>query len=367
MCRRADVTARLRGFPQEDGLTSGECKVSAWQSSVTNRISTLSYNVFASDINHARGRAKQIFALIQHTDPSIIAFQEVETWFLQALKLEAWIRNYFQSDFGNARAPGGLYILSKFPLTKIGYFEGLAPGQVQYDQRARVLVVEAAIPSTVGNSAPKTGKGAAAAAVASGEATTLTLATTVLDWRSAKNRVDGIDFVSSVLAPHENVILLGDFNFDQAAEPESSHIPRSYLDVWPALNPTKRGYTWNPDTNPYARASDPASRPSRIDRILVKSPHWLPRSIKLVGCGSDDLLCAKHYQAPSTANDSILPVKQLPPNYRAHKTGRSASFVELAAEVDAEVVAETSQQGDITYPSNHYALLAHFSRFSAKC
>ncbi len=69
----------------------------------------------------------------------------------------------------------------------------------------------------------------------------------------------------------------GDFNFDHGALPESSHIPENWLDVWPALNPENLGHTWDPDSNAYARASDPQSRPSRIDRVLVKSVHWLPR------------------------------------------------------------------------------------------
>jgi len=376
-----------------DGLTSGECAANSWQTKVDSRMSTLSFNVFASDLKNARRRARTVFALIKRTNPTFIAFQEVEDWFLQALKLESWSQNYYQSDFGSGHAPGGLYIMSKYPLSKVAYNEQTAPGQVQFDQRARVLSVNAVIGQSPAPAPPaKSGAPANAPIVPSAGAFILTVATTTLDWRSADSRTDGLDFVFSVLSPFNDVVLAGDFNFDHGALPESSHIPENWLDVWPALNPDNLGHTWDPDTNRYARASDPTSRPSRIDRVLVKSVHWLPRYQKLVGCSSSDLLCQGLFANPqpvgrphplpqplsqphASTEANSPPITALAKPKPAPAPLKPAVFLETGvdvkaaswAELNAEAEAETEAERAVVIPSNHYALLTHFSRFSAHC
>jgi len=398
MCRRLDVTARLRGKPRLDGLTSGECEAPNWKSKVANRIAVLSFNVFAADLKNARRRAQTTFRLIKKTDPTFIAFQEVEDWFLQAVKLEGWSQKYYQSDFGSGHAPGGLWILSKFPLSKIAYVEQTQPGQVQYDQRARVLTVQAVINQSPPPPPPRAIQGGKTTVDVPQGAFVVTIATTTLDWRSADARTDGLDFVVAALSPYTDVILTGDVNFDAGALPESAHIPENWLDVWPALQPSQRGNTWDPDTNAYARASDPTSKPSRIDRILVKSNHWLPRTIRLVGCSSTDLLCdglfapkpAPHRphrlpqplsqpHAATEANTPPLEVLAKPPPQKNRRLGRGRStnsvFVELATEVKEaaattsweQLEAETEAEGISVIPSNHYALFAQFSRFVAHC
>jgi len=217
----------------------------------------------------------------------------------------------------------------------------------------------------------------------------LTLATTTLDWRSADSRTDGLDFVFAALSPFNDVILTGDFNFDHGAIPESSHIPENWLDVWPSLNPDHLGHTWDPDTNRYARASDPTSRPSRIDRVFVKSVHWLPRYIKLVGCSSADLLCTAIFapaqpigrphalpqplsqpHASLEANSPPLTALSIPK--RAPKPAVAPAPAAAAGDVFLEVDAAegTESESDATavvIPSNHYGLLTHLSRFSPHC
>jgi len=392
MCRRMDVNARLRVHPKMDGLTSGECSANAWQTKVNSRMSVLSFNVFASDLKNARRRARAIFSLIKRTDPTFITFQEVEDWFLQALKLEAWTVSYYQSDFGSGHAPGGLYVLSKYPLSRVAYNEQTAPGQVQFDQRARVLTVNAVVNQSPPPPPPKqNGAGPNSVVVPSSGAFVITIATTNLDWRSPDARTDGLDFILATLSPFNDVILTGDFNFDHGALPETAHIPENWLDVWPALNPENMGHTWDPDTNLYARASDPQSRPSRIDRVLVKSVHWLPRYIKLVGCSSEDLLCQLKFANPQQPHRPHLPYPQplsqphasteanSPPITSLAKPKRAAagiSFVEVSSEVrsatwaqiDASVDSEESAADDaVVIPSNHYGLLTHFSKFDAFC
>jgi len=229
---------------------------------------------------------------------------------------------------------------------------------------------------------PKRGSAPQPVVVPSAGSFVLTVATTTLDWRSADTRTDGLDFVFAALSPFNDVILMGDFNFDHGALPESAHIPENWLDVWPALNPDNLGHTWDPDTNRYARASDPTSRPSRIDRVLVKSNHWLPRYIKLVGCSSNDLLCAGLFAAPAIKGRPHAlpqPLSQphasteanSPPLTALAKPRRAASgavFMELdAASTSWESLEAETEGADAVIPSNHYALLTHFSRFSSHC
>ena len=88
----------------------------------------------------------------------------------------------------------------------------------------------------------------------------------------------------SVLNQTSDAVLTGDMNFDYAAQPETSHIPTDWKDVWSELRPRQPGFTWDPMNNKYARASDPKSRPSRIDRIMVRSASQRLSKVEKVGC-----------------------------------------------------------------------------------
>jgi len=204
---------------------------------------------------------------------------------------QKWVSAYHLSDFSSGHAPGGLFILSKFPITRTAFYEQTLPGQVVADQRARALVVQV---KADGTDAP------------------LTLVTTCLDWRTSESRVDSLDYIFSVISRYEDVIFLGDMNFDNQAMPETQHVPTNYLDVWPALEPRKSGFTWDPSTNEYAKESDPSSSPSRIDRIYIKSTKWLPRFIKLVGCSNSDILCAMDQWSQPAAAPIIISAQPKP-------------------------------------------------------
>jgi len=179
----------------------------------------------------------------------------------------------------------------------VSYVEETRPGQTQSDQRPRLLQVDLSVPGT---SRP------------------LTVATTCLDWRDANNRAASLDTIFSLLTAHDDVVLLGDFNFDAQSEPETSHIDSDYIDVWSGLNPNAHGFTWDPIHNGYAKQSDPESLPSRIDRIFVKSTHWLPRLIKLVGCSSADPICLKADQE-QTAKVTTAALLETSSAVRPHK------------------------------------------------
>jgi len=290
------------------------------------------------------------------------------------------------------------------------YLEQTAPGQVAVESRARVLLATVTI-----------GEGASASQLA--------IAATTLAWQSSQNRADALDYVFSVLAPYDDVVLMGDFNFDEGAQPETSHINSDYVDAWRAVEPSKDGYTWDPTTNEFAHSADPESRPSRIDRIFVKSSRWLPRYIKRVACSSSDLLCAGDtYTTPTpagpvTSSSKTVTVSQtttadlpkekqvITKNWVAPiaqssikqstattvsntKSADGSSFLSLyeqlsdddvtpieadvkgeegaAPQPAAAAVPDTGRLDDSNgawqrYPSTHYGLWLHASRFASYC
>jgi len=247
------------GACQKGGLTgpeTGSC--SSWLFSAPMRI--FSINVYGKDLNNVTARANNIFAMVEEANADFVCFQEVEDWFLEAMSQQPWAKSYHASDFGSGHAPGGLLCLSKVPLAHVAYYEKTQPGQVEVDQRGRLLLIK-----------PKLAE------------QNLVIASTTLDWRSPENRADSLDYVFSVLNNTNNVVLMGDFNFDFGAQPESSRIPDKFKDVWLKLRPDRPGFTWDPIHNAYARASDPRSRPSRIDRMFVSSDYVSFNKISKVG------------------------------------------------------------------------------------
>jgi len=183
----------------------------------------------------------------------------------------------YLSDYGPMIAPGGLYIISRVTLNEIDYVERVSPGQTRIDQRARLLLASVNF-----------------------DGRDVWVANTCLDWRSSDSRVSALDFIFTTLSPFRDVVLMGDFNFDDGAPAETAHIPfcDGWIDTWSKLNPGQDGHTWDPTTNSYAAMSDPNSQPSRIDRIFLKSTNLLPMAINMVGSSST----STHYGLLFTTN-----------------------------------------------------------------
>ncbi len=312
-----------------DGLTSGQCQIKNWYSKVSDRMSALNLNVFGGDYADKEQRASAMFnVIISAKYPDFVAFQEVSEWFVTLLKDQAWFKNYYHAtEYNTPAPPGGLLIMSRFPINATTYHEAYTPEMTAPDQRPRLLLADVHI----------NGK-------------TITVGTTTLDWRNSQSRVNGLRFISGLTRKIENFLFLGDFNFDDGAQPETENIPKSWIDIWPRVHnvtggaadekitrgPNRFGFTWDPRTNWYARYSDVNSRPSRIDRIFLRSTIMLPREVNLVGCPGPDYLC----QDP-------------PPNPETEKIPFQKRLNQVA--------------GNVVYPSSHYGLLASFSIFLPYC
>jgi len=218
-------------------------------------------------------------------------------------------KTYHFTQFGTTHhVPGGLLILSKTPIYGLSYYEQVHPGHTTNDERGKLLLVQTRI-----NESP------------------ITVATTTLDWRSGTSRAGILDFIFSIISPFTDVFLTGGFNFDTNSQPETSHIPNDYFDAWSNVYPNlteSPGFTWNPLVNEYAYQSDPKSQPSRIDKIFIRSTEWMTRTIALIGCSKNDLLCQQ----------------SLPSFNKSPSSSLQASYV-----------------------SNHYGLLGEFSHFQPHC
>ena len=219
----------------------------------------ITWNVWSS----TEGRKDRIPALlsaIERADPDIVCLQEVTPWFLQDLWKAPWVkaREYRGIKGKNGHiAPGGLYLLSKLPLSKISFHT--LPGRL--------------------------GRGALIA-TANVRGHPVTIAVVHLESFLADGpvRARQLSTVFPLISASEDAILAGDFNFGTGAKPESDHIPATYTDAWIALRPRRPGFTWDMTKNGLARkGSLPGESSRRLDRVLVRSKRWRATGIELVG------------------------------------------------------------------------------------
>lgn len=217
----------------------------------------MTYNVLADRIAAAE-RTKSLLEIIRQNQPDIIALQEVAPWFLQELLDQPWIKEAYRAPLfdGEQIAPGGQYILSKFPIQKTDWI--ILSGS----QRRTAVMVYLDI-----------------------EGKTFAVATSHMEsmLEDGPIRAEQLDYIFSVVEKADNAVVLGDFNFGDG-EAEESHIPASYVDLWTELHSNKPGYTWNIEVSEMARAGSFPGEPSRrIDRILLRSKSYQPGWIKIVG------------------------------------------------------------------------------------
>ena len=222
-------------------------------------LTLVTYNVLADPDTKAK-RVPALLKLLDETDADIIVLQEAATWFLHSLRAEPWVsagKYQFPTGQGGPIAARGLFIMAKHPIARFQAWP--MPGR-----QGRALLV-----TTINI-----------------DGHTTLVATVHLEslLEAGPTRAAQLDLVFEKLRKPEEAILLGDFNFGDGEKPETTHLDPAYADAWSVLRPADPGFTWNIEQSPMAaRASFPNESSRRIDRILVKSNFWKPKSVRIIG------------------------------------------------------------------------------------
>jgi endonuclease/exonuclease/phosphatase family metal-dependent hydrolase len=196
-------------------------------------------------------RARALLAASQRLGADLVAFQEVTGLFLRMVSTDSYWNTFhatFQAAPGAAsEPPGGLLILSRYPITRADYQKLPSP----------------------------TGRALLSAHIAiDGEE--LTLATLHLESlpEARTGRVRQIQAVAENrgLDSQRRTLIVGDFNFGDTDEEQRLPPLAGWRDAWLTLRPDDPGLTYDMERNPLARAQAFAAEPSRrLDRILLSS------------------------------------------------------------------------------------------------
>ncbi len=244
------------------------------KSSNPKQLTFLTYNVLA-DSRFAKQRIPALMKLLKQSSADIIALQEVTAWFLNRLEKQKWVRSYHKVGSNKGKlAPGGLYILSRFPVQQHLY------KRVPSHQGRGFLM-----------------------ALLKLHKKTLAVGTVHLEspLKAGAIRVLQMKVAFSHLAKADESVLLGDFNFGDGEQPDTKALPNIYVDPWPMLHPKKDGYTWDIRQSDMAKqGSFPGEKSRRIDRILMRSRHWRPDMTRIIGTqpitpGNKNLFPSDHF------------------------------------------------------------------------
>ena len=191
--------------------------------------------------------------------PISLPFKKLTWGILNALRNDPFIMNdYYFSSISAFRLKGGLLFLSRGEIKDTDYHQLIGTRLNRF-----VLLIEI-----------KRNK------------ETVTIANTHLDspLNYGKLRAEQLDYISILMKKAENRILLGDFNFGDLEEPETSHINAKYRDVWTELFGYSDGFTWNiEDNNMALRGSFPTEKSRRLDRIMVDLDAWKVHDCVIIG------------------------------------------------------------------------------------
>ena len=222
-----------------------------------DNIKVLTYNVLA-DKNYRSLRIVELLKLISKEDADILAFQEATSWFIEDLKTFGLLKKYHACEIKNkVQATGGLLILSKNKISNL-IIKHL------YSRQSRMLLV----------------------AETKIKGVTFKIATCHLESPLDSGGLRAIQLAQffKELKDKPNCIFMGDFNFGDKETPESKALDKNYKDIWLALHKDQKGFTWNIEESPMAKAgSFPNEKSRRLDRILFKSEILKPVSCKIIG------------------------------------------------------------------------------------
>lgn len=230
-------------------------------------LTVLTYNVLAEQTEQAAsGRLDALLHQIRDSKADVMAFQEAMPWFIERLRKQEWLAGFHPGTDDGSWKPmgGGLFIVSRYPIVEAEFF-GLPSRQGR-----GVLVVDVKI--------PESGK--------RDSARVLRIATVHLEsfLEDGVVRAEQLKRVLALLRYAPHALLIGDFNFGDTEEPETRTLEPAGVDVWRAIYPNDPGYTWNIEKSPMAKAGSFPNEPSRrLDRILLRSPHWQVKTVRIIG------------------------------------------------------------------------------------
>jgi len=232
----------------------------------------LTWNVLASEIWEgwvaalglveppAMRRAHDLLQAIQGLGADIVLLQEVTAPFLRVLGADPYWHGFHANVSAEEDPPGGLLILSRFPIIQSRY-QRLPSPSIRYLLIAKVMI----------------------------DGQDLTVANLHLESlpqeRAARVRQLQAIAGNRGLDSGKRTIIAGDFNYGDADE--ESRLPHlsGWQDAWLKLRPQDPGLTYDVRHNPLARGNAFANEPSRrLDRILL-SGDLLPLAVGLVKPG----------------------------------------------------------------------------------
>jgi tyrosyl-DNA phosphodiesterase 2 len=227
-------------------------------------VRVLSYNVLADEVAVER-RIAALMRVMERSRPDVLALQEVAPWFLDWIDGSKWLSEfYFARIEGIVARPNGQLIMSRWPTSRTRVRR--LPGA-----QGRTLLVTH---------------------IELGPGERLCVATTHMEsfLEDGPIRAQQLDMIFADLGPEHDdpevvgTVFCGDLNFGDGEQPDSAHLDPEFVDLWTTLHPGQPGHTWDIERSEMARLGSFVGEPSRrLDRILLRSSHFEPATIEIIG------------------------------------------------------------------------------------
>jgi endonuclease/exonuclease/phosphatase family metal-dependent hydrolase len=204
-------------------------------------------------------RRDALLAELGRRRPDVIALQEVTQQLLVALLEEPWVRAGYQVSELHLQSYD-VVILSRLPIRR------MAKISLPTNLGRRLLIAELTCGLTVATVHLESSREEAAA-------------------RAVQLRI----IQPALTDRYDDVVLAGDMNFMPGDAIENAVLDPTFVDVWPALHGDGPGYTIDTDINTMRIQVKSTPTHKRIDRVFLRSGHWRPGSIELVGTQPIDI------------------------------------------------------------------------------
>lgn len=229
-------------------------------------LTSLTYNVlFDSFARHhlsPGARRRAIFEHLRGSGADLIALQEVEPTFLEALLEQDWVRrDFFVSDGPELSSvtPNGQVLLSRWPMRCAWY---------KFSPQKALLLTE------VDFGEPRPPMAVAVVHLTSDRAK-----------NAPKKRAEQVERLLSLTRSANELMIMGDFNL-RGTTHDADFLGAELVDVWPSLRPRDPGYSFDPRRNELADLTSQSGYSGRLDRVLVRSTRLVPADIELFGGAS---------------------------------------------------------------------------------